>query len=93
MEQVNLTNPIVRPNVTNYHISELILDWDNSKIVVQLKSDRDTLLIHSYEGDTAKNLMIALNKVNLSTRSLNQRIFDRLIADGVLIGNVAGSVD
>lgn len=93
MEQITLTAPVVRPNTTKYTLSELILDWENSRIIVQLKSDTNTMLVHTYDGDVANTLLIALNKVNLTVRSFNQRIFDRLIADGVLVGNVAGVVD
>jgi len=93
MEKITLTTPIVKPNLTNYTISEIILDWENSRITIQVKSDTGEYLVKTYEGNDAKNKMTALNKANLSVRSLNQRVFDILIADGVFAGNVTGTVD
>ena len=48
-------------------------------------------LTHSYGPPTGLTLLRALNKADLSTRSLQQRILDRLVADGVLVGKVEGN--
>jgi hypothetical protein len=93
-ERLTLTTPLPQPaQVQGYSVSSLLLKWEPTpQIVVTLKGEDGKYVDAVYEGATATTLMIALNKANLSTRSLNQRIFDRLIADGKLIGTVAGSV-
>lgn len=91
-ERVNLTAPETKPSNTAYHIARLTLDWDGARIdivLVGVNGEQNTI---TYNAVAATNLMIALNKANLTTRSLNQRIFDKLIADGFLAGTVAGAV-
>lgn len=94
-EQVDLTVPTARSSTLNYHVERLTLDWDAGTIAIQLKGNDGSALSKSYDATTNPTgaaLMTSLNKINLTTRSLNQRIFDRLILDGVLIGTVAGTV-
>lgn len=90
-ERVDLSVP--QPmTLSGYHIASLNLDWDNASITINLKGTNGEPKTCGYSGATATTLMTALNKVNLATRSLNQRVFDRLIADGCLVGTVAGTV-
>jgi hypothetical protein len=93
-ERISLTTPIPQPaQVVGYTVSALLLKWEPTpQIVVTLRGEDGKYTDQVYEGATATTLMTALNKANLSTRSLNQRIFDRLIADGRIAGTVAGSV-
>jgi hypothetical protein len=93
-ERLALTTPKPQPaQVTGYSVSALLLKWEPTpQIVITLKGEDGAYTDQVYEGATATTLLIQLNKVNLSTRSLNQRIFDRLIADGRIVGTVAGSV-
>ena len=91
-EQLTLTVAETRPNNTHYTVRRVTLDWEAATIHIALRGVNNEQKECNYGGATATNLMIALNKANLSTRSLNQRIFDRLIADGCLAGSVAGSV-
>lgn len=93
-ERLNLSTPIpAPPAITGYTISRLLLTWEpTAQIVVTLRATDGTLSDQVYEGATATAILVALNKANLSTRSLNQRIFDRLIADGKIAGTVTGSV-
>jgi len=47
-----------------------------------------------YEGPAAETLIVALNKVNLSTTSLEKRFIQRCQADGNLApGTITGSVE
>jgi hypothetical protein len=93
-ERLTLTTPKpLPPQVVGYTVSSLLLKWEPTpQIVITLKGEDGTYTDQVYEGATATTLLIQLNKVNLSTRSLTQRIFDRLIADGRIVGTVAGSV-
>lgn len=49
-------------------------------------------IIAAWTGPQADSLMIALNKANLSTQSLAQRIFAQAIAEGKLAGTQSGTV-
>jgi hypothetical protein len=47
-----------------------------------------------YEGDEADALVIALNKVNLSTTSLEKRVIQRCQMDGkITAGSITGTVE
>ena len=91
-EKVDLTTPVAKTSTQNYQIASVLLDWGGARIKITLVANNGENLVHEYTGTTATNLMISLNKANLTTRSLNQRIFDRLIADGVIVGTVGGTV-
>ena len=43
-----------------------------------------------YRGTVARNMMIVLNKANLTNNSLNKRILNKLIQDGKISGTVTG---
>lgn len=49
-------------------------------------------IIATWSGPTADALMVALNKANLTTQSLSQRVFAQAIADGKLAGTQSGTV-
>ena len=90
-EQVDLTTP---ETCTNYRLANLFLDWDGQMIMVCLRcAATGKVLTFTYSGTEARNLMIALNKANLSTNSLQKRVMDKLIADGKIAGSVSGAPD
>ncbi len=90
-EQLTLTTP---QSVTTYAVQSLILDWPLARIKVAVKDSRGENFHATYIGAEATNLMIALNKANLSILSLQRRILERLVADGKLpAGTVTGSPD
>jgi len=93
-ERLALTTPKPLPTqVTGYSVSALLLKWEPTpQIVITLKGEDGLYTEQVYEGTVATTLMVGLNKANLTTRSLVQRIFDRLIADGRIMGTVQGSV-
>lgn len=66
-----------------------------SRITVHLVGDNGARKSHTWFGTAADNDIIALNKANLSGAggSLEKRILNRLVADGVIAGTVAGSPD
>ena len=90
-EQIDLTTPIQPPSVANYTVGTLVLDWTNARIFITLKDNNGVDAVFSYVGSQATNMMIALNKANLTNNSLQKRIFTQLIADGKLSGSVSGS--
>ena len=90
-EQLDLTTPITTPSITYYNIKCLVLDWGNKAIVISLKGTNGENKQFSYDGDIAVTLMKALNKADLSVKSLHRRVLERLIADSFLPGLVSGS--
>jgi hypothetical protein len=87
MESITLTVP-----VSSLRVLELHLDWEESavNIVVGGPGFREDFL---YTGAAAMTLMVALNKLDLSVKSLHRRVLERLIADGKLAGSVVGIPD
>lgn len=93
-ERITLSTPRPQPaQVVGYTISAIHLNWEpTAQIVIRLRATDGTQHDEVYEGATATTMMQALNRANLTTRSLVQRAFDRLIADKRIDGAVAGSV-
>lgn len=73
--------------------SALVLDVVASRIDITLIGDGGLTRTHVYTGATADALIVALNKADLVAKSLDQRIFERLIADGKEAGTIAGTPD
>ena len=95
-ERVDLIVAETHPSNTQYVVERLTLDWDAGFIYIQLKGvngEAKSVVYNSQTTPTGTTLMVNLNKANLTIRSLNQRIFDRLITDGHLVGTVKGIVD
>ena len=91
MEALTLTTP---QSVTDYRVSILKLNWDEAKIHVVVKDTQGDTVTAGYTGATATSLMIALNKANLTTNSLQKRILEQLVTDGKLpAGTVTGDPD
>lgn len=93
METLTLTTPL--PAASDFTVDELFISRSKQVIAVDLISANNRTLSHRWNGAVAVTRMTALNKANLSTagNSLNRRILDFLISDGVLAGSVAGSPD
>lgn len=93
-EQLNLTTPVTRSSTSSYIIDSIHLDWSNKVItIILLDTVTGEKPVFSYYGVVAQNMMIALNKVNLSITSLQKRVFQQLITDGKLSGTVSGIPD
>lgn len=92
-EIVTLTTPITTPNLTTYAVRMIAMDLDVPSIVIRLRGTNGENKVCSYSGVTATNLIVALNKANLSTNSLQKRCLERLIADGEIAGTISGSPD
>ena len=88
---MTLTTP---QSVTDYRISIIKFNWDEAKIHIVLKDTQGDTITAGYTGAEATSLMIALNKANLSTNSLQKRALERLVTDGKIpAGTVTGSPD
>jgi hypothetical protein len=103
MEQLNLTTAETIPQAitSSYKVITIGLYWEQQYIVICLRGDNGKIKQFTYGGldanatekTKAANLMIALNKANLSTISLQKRILNQLISDGLISGTVTGVVD
>jgi hypothetical protein len=101
-EQVTF-DAAVEPPKTVFRIAYLSFDWFNAHITIGLRewiTDSPAAFgpmelppIH-YTGDLARSFMITLNKANLSTQSLHQRVITKLLADGKIpAGTSSGAPD
>lgn len=93
MEKVTQTSPTTFPSITDWEINVLYLGWREQRIHIDIISNTDVRKSHEYLGQDAKNKMIALNKANLSIKSLYRRIYEFLVADGIIEGVITGSPD
>lgn len=94
-ERVTLTTPVAA-SVTNWSIDVLHLEPINGRIVVRLISNVTTIehiekIYDARTTPTGASLLSSLNTANLTTRSLEARVYDRLIADNVFAGTVTGT--
>jgi acyl-CoA thioesterase FadM len=91
VEQIDLTTPIVTPSITYYKIMRLTLDIEGQGIIIDLKSSTGQYLQVAYNGVEATTLMVAMNKMNFTTVSMQKKILQKLIADGKLLGTISGT--
>jgi hypothetical protein len=87
------TAEIVSRTTTDYRVVGLLLAREQALILVHVRGTNGERKEFRYDGTVAINLMIALNKADLSVKSLERRILERLSADGKLVGAVTGSPD
>ena len=105
-ERIDLTAPDQsRPGTPLYRVAGLWLDWDGRTFYVVLLGDNDTERQETYRdgqdemgndlpGSTiATDRMRALNRANLTNKSLQRRIMEMLISDGRLDGSISGTPD
>jgi hypothetical protein len=104
-EEYTLTTPETIPAVTNtaYKVIALNFDWKVGYIGIQLEGQNDELLFTTYGGlppvtqaerDEAIQMMRTLNTANLTTKSLQKRVLEKLAADGKIPGGtVTGTPD
>jgi hypothetical protein len=104
-ERIDLTTPI--PSAANWVVQSLNLARGmtasggvitsvpaTSRITVVLLAPNGQTFLWEWSGTTADTLIVALNKVNLTPpNTLNKRILDRLISDGVIFGTSTGTAD
>jgi len=103
METISLTVPEIIPQISTsiYKIISLTFDWEQPQILITLRGEHNEIKSFIYGGSNgttadklkATNLMIALNKVNLSVKSLQRRVIEQLVLDGLIAGSVSGIPD
>ena len=99
-ERVTLSAPVhVDPGATVFRVAELVLSVEGHAITVRLKESDGAggfvadghVLAFAYTGAEADAILSALNTANLSIKSLQRRIIEKLVADGkVSVGTITG---
>lgn len=95
-ETLTLTTAEVIPQITttDYRVVRLLKDAEQELIVIHVRGTNGERKEFRYEkNDGALALIVAINKANLSLKSEQRRILERLIADGKLAGTVTGTPD
>jgi hypothetical protein len=104
-ETFNLATPEVTPAIQTaaYQLVFLLLDFEGQTIVVRIRGEHGELREFRYGGplpltpaterQKAVTLMLALNKANLSLKSLQRRVLEQLVADGLIAGTISGVPD
>lgn len=99
---LSLTTPIpgvTPPTVTGYEVIRFLIERKPvARISIVLDDNTGNRILAEYSdangGTTAATLISALNTANLSVKSLQQRILERLAADGKIpAGTVTGTPD
>lgn len=90
-EQLDLTTPITAPSTTNYKVTHLAMEWTSGVIDITLADNQGRTQTYTYNGAEGQALMLALNTANLSVKSLQRRILEKLVVDGKLIGTISGT--
>lgn len=93
MEKVTQEAATIFLNETDWEIDTLLLAWRAQRIHIDVISNVGTKRSKEYSGADAINKMVALNKANLTTKSLHKRIMEFLKADGVISGIITGTPD
>lgn len=95
MEALTLSTPEVVPAITTteYRVSRIMLDPDGAEISIHYRGTNGERRELRYSGADATTKMRALNKANLSLKSLNTRLLELLATDGKRAGSVTGDPD
>lgn len=91
-EQLDLSAAIPLGTRTTYTVTQVLFNWPKAIIEVLVVGSDGVEVRAEYLGATATTLMLQLNKVDLSVKSLQRRILERLVTDGKLPpGSVSGT--
>jgi hypothetical protein len=95
METLTLTTPVTTAatTTTGYKVVLVHLDLEGAEIAIHVRGTNGERRERRYEGADATAKMVALNKANLTIKSLQRRILELLTADGTLAGVVTGTPD
>jgi hypothetical protein len=89
-EQIDVTTPVgAVPGTPSFRVSMLIMNYDTGTMLVDVVGIPDGRHL-SFQYDNMQPTMQALNVANLSVKSLQRRILEKLVADGKLPGVITG---
>ena len=95
-EQVDLTSPFDPDTRTTsiFTVKELHLfrgDTDENALIQIGLEGNDIKASFTIDGTDAATLMKTLNKADLTTNTLNKRVLNYLISQGIISGTVSGN--
>jgi hypothetical protein len=93
-ESVTLTSPIIKTSTSSCALETFDLNIPKATIAVTLTCNNGDAIGKVYNSTTTPtgaSLISTLNTSNNSTTSLVKRVYNRLIADGVITGTVSGT--
>lgn len=97
MEKITLAVPEVIPQIQtlDYLPITIVLDrWPTARILVAFRGTNGEHREWRVDDPVrALNLLRALNKANLSVKSLNTWVMELAISDGVFQGSITGTPD
>ncbi len=101
MEELVLTDPVVVPEKTTdkFRVASFTMNMDAvvdlsgqpGFVSIELRSNHGEQLHHQYTGNVAINMIKTLNTANLTTKSMQKRILEKLSNDGIIPGTVTGT--
>lgn len=102
-EELVLTTPEVEPakSTTKYQVVMSIFDWEGQHVQFVVKGENNRIhaqyggpMATQAEKDEATKFMRTMNTANFTTKSMQKRILEKLVADGKIPpGTVQGSPD
>lgn len=92
-EVLTLTVAETPPSMTTWAVSKLVLDVDAGVIAARLKSNTGAMFFYREQDADTLAAIVALNKANLTIKSLQRRLLERISAKGAKVGSVSGTVD
>lgn len=93
-EAVTLTTPIAQPSIATCHVSRMALDFDANVIAVALACNGGNGISKQYDATTTPTGATLLHNLitgNFAVNSFVKAVYNRLIADGVITGTIAGT--
>ena len=91
-ERLDLASPEqAAPGTITWKPILVHLNWEQGTFKIGFRGDNGEYTSIGYEGTEATTLMRALNRANLSTKSLHRRIMEKAVSDGKLNGTISGA--
>jgi len=93
-ESLTLSAPVTPPTLTEWRVVRMDLNREEQIVYLAVRSNTGARVERTERGQTALDLLIALNKANLTIKSLERRTLEYLQTKGDLpAGSVTGTPD
>lgn len=93
-ERLDLASPEqAAPGTITWRPVLLHLNWERATIKVGFRGGNGEYTSVGWSGPAATALMTALNKADLSVKSLHHRLMEQAVTDGKLAGTISGAPD
>lgn len=92
-ELIILTTPVTAPTITDYHVIRIDINRKDQRFLMAVESNTGKMVERMEVGQVALDLMIQLNKANLTIKSLERRVLEYMASKGDFTGSVTGTPD